>query len=228
MATAQEKQAAQDARDAARQSITQGQQRQAAEIGRAAAAFPQRRLRTSGDLSRYAIGGFLSDPGATPGVYNGPGAPVTPRTMPAVRQQPGASGIVSGGSRPQLVPRPAPVGSGSGVSANVGRPAPVVAPGSRFPGASKPGLPGKTGSYVGSAPTGGGARRAKGAGPATPTKSVAQTPARRKAPGAGPSRPTVSAASTRGARKAPGAGPARPTVSTYRAPAPANRAPRAI
>jgi hypothetical protein len=60
MATAAEKEAKQAARDVAASSITQGQERLAA-VGKAASAFPQRRLRASGDLSRYAIGGFLSD-----------------------------------------------------------------------------------------------------------------------------------------------------------------------
>ena len=61
MATAEEKEARQASRDAAKSSVVQGQQRLGAEVGKAAAAFPVRRLRTSGDLSRYAIGGFLDD-----------------------------------------------------------------------------------------------------------------------------------------------------------------------
>lgn len=60
MATAEEKQVQQNVRDIARASIVQGQQRLAT-VGKAAAAFPARRLRSSGDMSRYAIGGFLSD-----------------------------------------------------------------------------------------------------------------------------------------------------------------------
>ena len=60
MATAEEKDAKQAVRDVARQSIVQGQQRLAT-VGQAGSAYPTRRLRSSGDLSRYAIGGFLSD-----------------------------------------------------------------------------------------------------------------------------------------------------------------------
>jgi len=61
MATAEEKEARQAARDVAKSSVVQGQQRLGAEVAKAASAFPVRRLRTSGDLSRYAIGGFLDD-----------------------------------------------------------------------------------------------------------------------------------------------------------------------
>lgn len=62
MPTGAEKEAAQAARDAARSSIVQGQARLQSEQPRAAGAFPSRRLRSSGDLSRYAIGGFADDP----------------------------------------------------------------------------------------------------------------------------------------------------------------------
>lgn len=61
MATAQEKEYKQAVRDVARSSIVQGAERQAAAIPRASTAFPQRRLRAAGDLSRYAIGGFTGD-----------------------------------------------------------------------------------------------------------------------------------------------------------------------
>jgi len=60
--TAAEKEAKQAARDVAVSSVTQGQRRLAAEQPKAAGAFPVRRLRSSGDLSRYAIGGFADDP----------------------------------------------------------------------------------------------------------------------------------------------------------------------
>ena len=68
MASAEEKEAKQATRDVARASIVQGQQRLAS-VGKAGSAYPTRRLRSSGDLSRYAIGGFLSDalPPITPG-----------------------------------------------------------------------------------------------------------------------------------------------------------------
>lgn len=60
MATADEKAAKQAVRDVARQELVQGQQRLGT-IAKATSAYPQRQLRASGDLSRYAIGGFLSD-----------------------------------------------------------------------------------------------------------------------------------------------------------------------
>lgn len=62
MATAAEKEYKQAVRDAARASVVQGSQRQAAEVPRAGAAYPVRRLRSAGDLSRYQIGGFADDP----------------------------------------------------------------------------------------------------------------------------------------------------------------------
>ena len=62
MATAAEKEARQAARDVARSAIGVGQARLQAEQPRAAGAFPVRRLRSAGDLSRYAIGGFADDP----------------------------------------------------------------------------------------------------------------------------------------------------------------------
>ena len=74
MATGAEKEARQAARDAARASIVQGRARLAAEQPRAAGAFPVRRLRSAGDLSRYAIGGFLDDPFAAAGAAAGKGA----------------------------------------------------------------------------------------------------------------------------------------------------------
>ena len=49
---------------AERASVTVGVDRLRQSIPRAGAAFPARRLRSSGDLSRYAIGGFTNDPAA--------------------------------------------------------------------------------------------------------------------------------------------------------------------
>lgn len=75
MPTGAEKEAAQAARDVARSSIVAGRARLAAEQPRAAGAFPVRRLRSSGDLSRYAIGGFADDPLA-------PVGPAKPKIKP--------------------------------------------------------------------------------------------------------------------------------------------------
>lgn len=93
MATAEEKQAKQDALDAQRAAVKTGQQRLQTEVGQAAAAFPQRRLRSSGDLSRYAIGGFLSDPNA-------------PLPIP--------------GQKPPTAPKPVATGSRSGAGSASG------------------------------------------------------------------------------------------------------------
>lgn len=62
MATAAEKQAKQDERDAARNAIGVGKARLQTEVGSAGRAFAGRQLRSAGDLSRYSIGGFLDDP----------------------------------------------------------------------------------------------------------------------------------------------------------------------
>ena len=92
MATAEEKESKQAVRDIARASIVQGKQRQAAEIPRAGGAYPARRLRSAGDLSRYAIGGFAGDPlapiNATPPKAKKPAArrATTTTKKAAVRQ----------------------------------------------------------------------------------------------------------------------------------------------
>ncbi len=90
MATAEEKQAKQDARDLARSSIVQGQQRLAAEVPRAGSAFRSRRLRSAGDLSRYAIGGFFGDalpPIASPGASKPPAPkPAAPKPKAAAKR----------------------------------------------------------------------------------------------------------------------------------------------
>lgn len=95
MATAEEKQAKQDALDATRASVTVGQRRLQTEVGQAAAAFPARRLRSAGDLSRYAIGGFLSDPNAPlPVPGTGPARNTTP--PPVASGSSGGTGTRSG------------------------------------------------------------------------------------------------------------------------------------
>lgn len=105
MATADEKQAKQDALDASRASVTTGQERLQTEVGQAGAAFPARRLRSAGDLSRYAIGGFLSDPNAPLPV---PGTTTKP-TAPKATGSTAGTGTRSGSG---VAPRPtaAPVG----------------------------------------------------------------------------------------------------------------------
>ena len=121
MATAEEKQAKQDTRDAARQSITVGQSRLQSEVGQASSAFPQRRLRTAGDLTRYAIGGFLSDPNA-PLPVGGGAAGGGAKNPPSGR-----------GTAPPPKPRPTtpPGSTGSGVTAPRRAPVPTR-PGSTF------------------------------------------------------------------------------------------------
>lgn len=164
MATADEKQAKQDARDAARQSVTVGQQRLATEVNRAAAAFPQRRLRSAGDLSRYAIGGFLSDPNAAPPPPSKTGSGATGRVAPTATGSRAGSGTTSGsgltsaprpgGSAgiPRLAPKPTPIGTvagtikkggyvnAAGAAATLAKPKPKAKPvAPRRPSARRPG-----------------------------------------------------------------------------------------
>jgi chemotaxis protein histidine kinase CheA len=126
MATAAEKQAKQDAKDAAAQSVTVGKSR-LGEVN-SAGAFAGRRLRSAGDLSRYGIGGFLDDPNKL--------KPVTP-TKPTIKPPVKPLGHVPPTARVTMPPSK----SGSGMAAK-----PPTGPGAAralpMGPAGKPGTPG--------------------------------------------------------------------------------------
>jgi hypothetical protein len=115
VATAAEKEAKQAARDANVAAITQGQRRLATEQPKAAGAFPVRRLRSSGDLSRYAIGGFADDPlapipPAAPPPKKGaaPRKPAPKRMMPPKKYGPVGEGATRAPRQTFRVPQTSP------------------------------------------------------------------------------------------------------------------------
>lgn len=97
-------------RQAERASVTTGQQRLKAEVAQAGSAFPVRRLRAAGDLSRYRIGGFnddlawLEDPAAA---AEGPVAPAPGRSPGPVKPNKPVTAPISG-SPPPIIRRPPP------------------------------------------------------------------------------------------------------------------------
>jgi len=88
MASADEKQAKQDARDYAASAAQQGKERLHTEVGKAAKAFSGRPLRSAGDLSRYMIGGFTGDPVAKAGKPKTAPKKVVARTRTIARRAP--------------------------------------------------------------------------------------------------------------------------------------------
>jgi len=122
MATGAEKEAKAAAAEAAKQAVVQGRQRLAG-LGESATAFPQRRLRSAGDMARYAIGGFMDDP---------------------TKPRPG------GGGSGTPAPRPGPVGTGGG--GGVTRPAPALQVPRPIMAGGKKAMPGGRGAPGGSRP----------------------------------------------------------------------------
>lgn len=119
MPTAAEKEAKAAQQAIARQSITQGQGR-LTELGDAGSAFPARRLRASGDLSRYSIGSFLDDPTMKPK----PTQPIEKIRQP-VQPKPKPRPVVQPKPKPPVavVPKPkvpAPVKAAPAVGAAIG------------------------------------------------------------------------------------------------------------
>ena len=178
MATAEEKQAREDAKAAARQASVVGQQRLQTEVA-STKAFQARRLRAAGDLSRYTIGGFLDDPNAvTPGGGGATGVGRVPRQRPATQAPTGgSSGTGAGGS-----------GSGTAPAPRRASPAPIVVGSKKtFPGrgaAAKPSTlaPSYKPPFVTNAGTTGAAKAAPGRGAAS---SVSPSASYKAAPGRG-------------------------------------------